>query len=200
MADKDESKADKQEAEPLTEEQRIAKLEKNLGTSKTVMMVVALLMVMVISVGVTAFVVFVGKGSSKQGNELTAQVSALQEEITSLQAKLEEQALQLNDLKTSVPELSKQINNSGNGVIISLLSEQEESNQIVLNAARSSIYDLAHMVPGSRTWLEVYSEQIDLALAHSKNRQVELRKLTSGGSLATPIESASDEDDGFGDF
>lgn len=191
----DKSQNESQE-EPLTEAQRIDKLEKNVGTSKLVLMLVALLLIVVISVSVTAFAVFVAKGDKKDGAEIDAQFESMQTEIMNLKARVDEKEVVILNLQDKIKAAQNQLKSSGNTVLIDLMIEQEKDNQSVLAVARSSIYDLSHMVPGSRTWLESYTEELDRATEYSKARQKKLAQLSSGEVAAEPESS----DDGFGDF
>ena len=70
--------------------------------------------------------------------------------------------------------------------------EQEQDFQKFLTALQSGTYDLAHMVPGSRTWLDQYSDQINNSIKHSKARTQSLKDLNSSKAL-------NKEDPFFGD-
>lgn len=75
-----------------------------------------------------------------------------------------------------IEELELELDNSQASTFRTLMIEQEQSFQVHLTALKNGMRDMAHMVPGSRTWLEIYNEQMDAALAQSKARA---RKLTS---------------------
>ncbi|MAG42911.1 MAG: hypothetical protein CMH95_01195, partial [Oceanospirillaceae bacterium] len=51
-----------------------------------------------------------------------------------------------------------------------ILLDQEQSYQTHLSALKQGMRDLAKMMPGSRTWLEMYDEQMDIALEESRQR------------------------------
>jgi hypothetical protein len=72
------------------------------------------------------------------------------------------------------------VSNSSNLKLQQIILEQEQANQTFLETLRSGMYDLAHMLPGSRTWLEVYGEKVDKATIYSKDREKALLSLQKG--------------------
>ena len=106
-------------------------------------------------------------------------VTALQEQLSTLQTKIEGQDEQLQKLRKMFPLIQEQMESTSNRKLLNIVKEQEAAHQEFLDALRSGMYDLAHMLPGSRTWLEVYGEKVDLAAAHSKSRENDLKKLAS---------------------
>lgn len=85
-------------------------------------------------------------------------------------------------------ELQLLLDNSQATAFKTLMIEQEESYQLHLNALKLGMKDLARMVPGSRTWLEVYDEQMDLALAQSKARMNKLSRLQTSELPAIDVQ------------
>ena len=170
-----------QEAEEvLTEEQRIERLEKKVGVGKVLMLGIALLLIIILSVSITAFSLFMAKDSGKSKQEA---ITTLQTDLAALKQQLADQDTKLTELALALPEIKGQLTNSSNTMLQNVLIEQEQSNQLFLAALRSGAYDLAHMVPGSRTWLEIYSEQIDNTIARSKAREESLKKLKASQPL-----------------
>jgi len=185
-------KEDIQEHEPLTEEQRITALEDKVGTNKFVLLAIALFLIVTISVSITAF-------SMASFGDKDAAIDP--EIVTALQGQVEQLTLQLEAaqdngqiLKKQLVLLQEQVSSSSNNKLQTIILEQEKGHQEFLDALRSGMYDLAHMVPGSRTWLDVYSEKIEKAEAHSKTREKTLQ------SLKDQATNNNDEDpfsDGF---
>jgi hypothetical protein len=68
-----------------------------------------------------------------------------------------------------------------------LLLDQEQSYQLHLTALKQGMRDLARMLPGSRTWLEMYDEQMNAAIAQSVARSKQLVALQT---YALPIPQA----------
>ncbi len=192
MAKKD----DKAEHEPLTEEQRITALEEKVGNNKIVLIAMALLLVVLVSVSSTVFVV------SMMNDD---QSVASNESVTALDAKLAELAKTLENIKKVTKEnradlalLKDQVATSSNKRLQQILIEQERGHQLFLETLRTGMYDLAHMIPGSRTWLEVYGEKINSAERFSKEREKELTNLQKG--IVDKVKSVVQEDpfeDGF---
>jgi len=190
MAKKEDTEQEAPEnKEPLTEEQRIAQLEKKAGTNKLVLFSMALVLVIVISMLVTAFTLLIFKDTKKSNNEAD---TGLQTEVLELKQQLGSLDSKLNDFSLTIPELKGQLANTQNTTLKRVMLEQEQSFQTFLTALQSGTYDLAHMVPGSRTWLEQYSEQISQAMTHSKDRINSLKSLNSSEAL-------SKDDPFFGD-
>jgi hypothetical protein len=190
MAKKEKAEKDAPEPqEPLTEEQRIIQLEKKVGNNKLVLIGIALFLMIIISMIVTAFAVLNLSGPKDTSHET---VTALQTEVTTLKQQLASLEANQSKLSVSLPDLKNQLANTQNTVLKKVMLEQEQGFQQFLSALQSGTYDLAHMVPGSRTWLDQYSEQIDRAITHSKERTKSLKHLNSN-------EAINKEDPFFGD-
>lgn len=175
MAKKD----DNTEHEPLTEEQRITALEEKVGTNKIVLISIALFLIIIVSVSSTVFIV------SMFGEDEDATASS--EMVAALEAKIVEQEKVLENIKKLTKEnraelsaLKDKVATSSNRKLQELMIEQERGHQMFLDTLRTGMYDLAHMIPGSRTWLEVYGEKVDSAERHSKEREKELLNLQKG--------------------
>ena len=174
---------------PLTEEQRIAQLEKKVGSNKFFLFGIALFLIIIISVIVTVFAVLNLKEPKEADNKPIAE---LHTEIASLKQQLANFDTKLDKLSVTLPSLKNQLSNTQNTVLKKVMLEQEQGFQAFLMALQAGTYDLAHMVPGSRTWLEQYSEQINTSITHSKARTQSLKDLNS----SAPINK---EDPFFGD-
>lgn len=178
MAKKEEAEQEPQA--PLTEEQRIAQLEKKVGNNKLVLFGIALFLVVIISMIVTAFALLNLKPQADTNPEA---ITALQTEITALKEHIASFDPKIDAVSASLPDLKNQLANTQNSVLKKVMLEQEQGFQKFLMAMQSGTYDLAHMVPGSRTWLDQYGEQIDSSLAHSKARVKSLEQLNSNVAI-----------------
>jgi hypothetical protein len=56
-----------------------------------------------------------------------------------------------------------------------VLQAQEADYQAVLQGLKVGMADLANMLPGSRSWLNLYYEPIDRALLNSRQRREEIQ-------------------------
>jgi hypothetical protein len=194
MAKKD----DNTEHEPLTEEQRITALEEKVGTNKLVLIGIALFLIIVVSVSSTIFIISIfGEDEDAAANSQT--ISALQTRLVELEKTLENFKLQNVELRAEVSGLRDKVTNSSNLKLQQLMIEQEQGNQVFIDALRTGMYDLAHMIPGSRTWLEVYGEKLDIAERHSKDREKALVNLQKGMVSAKPKTKVQEDpfEDGF---
>lgn len=183
MADKKDPKKDadkdSDEQSPLTEEQRIALLEKAASTNKFVLLAFAFFLIIFVSVATTAFAIFVVKGNEAEAPKQAEAAATVHADIEKQYQKLEAIDAKLVEHSLSLERLQKQLNNSGNLALAQVLNEQEQNFQTFLTSLRAATYDLAHMVPGSRAWLEMYSSQIDSAVDQSKQRQRKIERIKS---------------------
>ncbi|ASP38368.1 hypothetical protein CHH28_06600 [Bacterioplanes sanyensis] len=157
-----------EESEQLTEEQRIARLERHVSTNRTTLAVLVLIGVVMLSVGLTVAVVKFLEPETplidhSEFVKLQKQVEALTDSADAYQQNLVD---------------AKRVMDSSNATAFKrILLEQERSYQTHLRALKDGMRDLARMVPGSRTWLEIYNEQMDEALLQSRDRQKYLQSL-----------------------
>lgn len=175
------------EGEVLTEEQRLALLERSVNLYRVITLVVVLVIVIALSATVTAVIV---KSLDADRDLLTAShIRGLEKRIEALEGQLQAQAEQLANVgksaaqgegMTDVALLAQQVNQS--------LIAQEVRAQKVLRVLRNGMRDLSHMVPGSRTWLDSYTEVLDEARAESDTLLGQLRAapVTTAGAASVP--------------
>lgn len=170
------AKSDNDNEESLTPEQRLDLLEKKTGSNKLMLLILALCLVIAITVSVTIAVVGVLGGSDQEFAsqqdfvELSQRLDKVSEQLLSVDTRLAQ-------LKGDLAQQNEKISSSGNQIVQGNMIEQERNYQSFLETLRSAVYDLANMVPGSRAWLELYSEQIDEARASSESRQRRLQNM-----------------------
>lgn len=172
-------KEDTTEHEPLTEEQRITALEEKVGTNKIVLFGMALFLIIAVSIASTFFVVSLFSEDETIAEE-SESVVALQTKVTELEKTIEALIKSNKNLRSELALLNEKLANSSNLKLQQILIEQEAGHQTFLEALRSGMYDLAHMLPGSRTWLEVYGEKVDKAERLSKEREKQLINIQKG--------------------
>lgn len=185
MANKEETT----EHEPLTEEQRITALEDKVGTNKIVLISMALFLIVAVSVSATFLVVSIFTKEDALDSET---VITLQSKITELEGTIEAIKKVTKSSRNDLLVLNEKVTNSSNQSLQQIILDQERGHQEFLETLRSGMYDIAHMLPGSRTWLEVYSEKVDKAEIYSKDREKALLKLQKGS-----ISKKAAEDDPF---
>lgn len=173
---------DKQNEAPLTPEQRLDVLESKVGKNRIVLMSVALILIVTLSASITAFLIYTFGGvSADSGSTNSSETTQTLEGQAEL---LEQYDIRLAELSSQLKTLDNKIENSSNATIQRVLVEQEQAKQKFMNTVRSAIYDLAHMVPGSRSWLELYSEQLDEATVKSQQRERALKELQTAEPVA----------------
>lgn len=159
----------------LTEEERIAVLEGAVRSNRLLLLVGAATLALVAFVAIALVVM-----------QLMNPPSSFAAADSYQKIKQEIQQIESNnkDWYEKVETLRLDLNNSQAAVFKTLLAEQEEGYQLHMKALKQGMRDLAHMIPGSRTWLEIYNEQIDKAVALSEAR---LKKLTQVKTSEQPI-------------
>ena len=97
---------------------------------------------------------------------LVDQISALEDRMAFYERELErlEQARE-QEQQASIPP-----------VLLERLVDQEESLREFIGSLQSGMEELAHMVQGSREWLEHYNDQLEDVMARSEERQQELEQ------------------------
>jgi hypothetical protein len=169
----------------LSEQQRIELLEKSVSSNKVILLIVALILIITISVAITTGIVNM-LSSNDQPQVKLADFQASQKEIAELKKVVAVQNEKITQLVKAYPELKTLLANSSAPSFQKILLEQEKSYQDFLTSMKSGMYDLAHMVPGSRTWLEMYNEQMNKAITMSQKRSRELEKISTGKTLIEP--------------
>ena len=177
---------DTEKESPLSPEQRLDLLEGKVGKNRVVLMFVGLVLIVTLSASITAFMMYYFGGGSATASDDSEATQALEGQAE----LLEQYDIRLAELSAQLKTLDNKIQNSSNATIQRVLVEQEQAKQKFMDTVRSAIYDLAHMVPGSRSWLELYSEQLDEATVKSQQREKALKELQT----AEPV---SDKDPFF---
>ncbi|MEH6449920.1 MAG: hypothetical protein V7765_14705 [Oleispira sp.] len=154
--------------EQLSDEQRISLLEGKVGKNRTVITIVALTMIVILSVSLTVLLL-----KLLRVDEPYVSSSNFEEQkmvILSLQEDLKEQ-------KETIAAMSLTYQQSEAATFQQTLIEQEQSYQDFLSALKLGMFDLAKMVQGSRTWLDVYNDKLDDAKNLSELREKKLKRL-----------------------
>lgn len=169
---------DQEEDQTLSEEQRIQLLEKSMSLNRIILLFLAILAIVSLSVSITWMLLTAT--SEDPTPKLQEQITALQEENTALKAEIASLREQIAPVAGELPQLRALVQNSSAPAFQALLIEQEKSIQEFIKALKTGMYDLARMVPGSRTWLDIYGQQMDSALRQSIGRMRQLQRLNTG--------------------
>jgi cell division protein FtsB len=153
------------ELESLTEEQRITRLERKVGQNRLLLSIVTLVIVIGLSVSITIGIIKV-----LRVDEPYAKVRELEQQ----QEQLQQMMANLEDMQERIALLEQNYQLSSAADIKATMVKQEQSYRQFLYGMKVGMVDLAKMVTGSRTWLEVYSEKIDEVIEGSEEREAEL--------------------------
>lgn len=179
---KDKSKGEEDEkAQPLSPEERIAKLEKGRLIN---WIILGVLLLTVLIEGVF-LVLSAGPASDPRITESTQRLEALQTEVNRLKNAYDA-AETFNDnalrLEGKLDRIMTTIQLNNFSALRKLMVEQEGSYQQFITALQQGMYDLSKMIKGSRTWYEVYKDDLDLVIGDSKGRAAQL-----GTGLVEPL-------------
>lgn len=162
-------------SEPLTPEQRIGVLEKSLKTNRIILLVTVLMLLLSLGTSIAALVL-----ESAEPASVEQQQNAVAAEPANGKRLEERVNIMLTSFDERLAALQTAQDNESLIKLFALQTELEQDKQRFALGARSAIGDLARMVPGSRTWLEMYSEQIDQGLKRSKERVNAIHAIKSG--------------------
>jgi hypothetical protein len=182
--------SDSQEATsaPLSDEQRLALLEKDRRLDRIILLVMAALLAILLASWLTwGLMGFLGEEEEAIGS---SQVEALQKQLVTLETQVANQELQwarLDSVARSQPGPSAPNgdNRESRQQLAGILLAQEQSFQHSLAALKTGMRDLAGMIAGSRSWLADYNEALDKSLAESQARERKLQQWASNGGAAT---------------
>lgn len=152
----------------LSEAQRLTMLEDTVSTNRIMLLIMGILGVVAISVAVTVAVVNLMQPDATYVD--TRAFARLEKDVDIL--KDAAIAQEKNTLR-----VKEVLDTSNASTFKALMMEQEQSYQRHLTALKQGMRDLARMTPGSRTWLDIYDEQMDQALAESRARMARLERM-----------------------
>lgn len=179
--------------EPLSDAERLQALEKSSTLSRLILYgvagVVVLMLLVLLAVQVSGLLADdPNKAAAEQISQLEKQVKSLKGEISELQGQVQKQGAQLalqqsgnlaGILKPAATEDPGTV-----GQLAKTLQGQENDFQQVILTLQVGMRDLAYMLPGSRTWLDYYTETLNKSLATSKARTLELQQWAKGQAPA----------------
>lgn len=190
---------DSQDSAPvsLSDAERLQVLEKSAKLNRwllfgvagaVLLMLLGLLTVQVVGL----FADDPSKVAVEQISQLQKQVSGLKTEVSELQTHVQKQDAQLALQQAgNLSGILKPAQTEDPGTVSQLaktLQGQENDFQQVILTLQVGMRDLAYMLPGSRTWLDYYTETLNKSLATSKARSLELQQWAKGQAPAvTPV-------------
>jgi predicted PurR-regulated permease PerM len=148
--------------------------------------------VVLVIVLVTVIVQTVHLMSSDPAEQTAEQIDQLQKQLHGVQGEVAELKQQLVAAEAKVAHVSQQQTGNLAGILKpaqnpgtveqlakTLLGQEQDFQQVVLTL-QVGMRDLAYMLPGSRTWLEYYTEALSKSVATSKVRSTEIEQWAKG--------------------
>lgn len=185
----------KSESEPsgdavLSDAERLHLLEKSTKVNRLILL--GLAAVVLVIVLVTVIVQSVNLMSSDPADETAVQIEELKKQLHDVQGELSTQQEQLHKQEAQVAQVAQQQTGNLAGILKptqdpgtveqlskTLLGQEKDFQQVVLTL-QVGMRDLAYMLPGSRTWLEYYTEALSKSVATSKVRSNEIQQWAKG--------------------
>ncbi len=181
MADKERDDDRGEETPSLTPEQRIAKLEK--GRTLSLVLIVVLAVLSIVELAGLGYLMM-APDDQRPGQNVT-RITSIEESVRELQtaqSQAQQLVLQSQLLQAKLDQVLTEadINNFAN--LRKILSDQERSYSNFIRTLQQGMYEISHMVRGSRTWYEVYKEDLDKILQTSSGRLTRLEAIKPAGS------------------
>jgi predicted PurR-regulated permease PerM len=174
----------------LSDAERLQQLEKANKLNRLILL--GLAGVVLVIVLVTVIVQTVHLMSSDPADLTAEQIDELQKKLHGVQGEVAELKQQLVAQDAKVAHVSQQQTGNLAGILKpaqdpgtveqlskTLLGQEKDFQQVVLTL-QVGMRDLAYMLPGSRTWLEYYTEALSKSVATSKVRSTEIQQWAKG--------------------
>ena len=161
------------EEQALSEEQRIAILEKMVRLHRWLVFSICLLIIVALSVFITFSVV---SATAPDAKLFTPQnFRQLQQKVAKLEKQHQDQQTRIKNLRQEVVTLQHSPGGTeATKLMRRTLIGQDQSFQQFIKAMKAGMHDLANMIPGSRTWLDVYEDALNKV---SKEGDARLKQL-----------------------
>jgi len=158
----------------LTEEQRITVLEKSVRLHRWLVLAIWLILIIALSVSITFGII---STTAPDARLFTPQhFHRLQQQVSALSKQNQTQQQTITRLQKQVDVLQHSPGGTrATRLMRDTLIGQERSFQQFIKTMEAGMHDLANMVPGSRTWLEVYTDALDKVMKQGNERVKQLK-------------------------
>lgn len=165
--------------------------KKGLLSNRWVLLGVALVFVVALSTGLTVLVFGPDEPlSASMGEEMVAK-SDSEKRIKQLEEQLATQSQKLAELHTRLESVEA---TSSIRLTQEMLIAQEQSFVAFLEALKEGMKDIAHMVRGSRDWLELYEARLNEVIEQSQGRIVKIQQWAPQGTAAAGSQTTTAEE------
>ena len=170
-----EGKDEEAESEPLSEVQRLSLVEKGITLNRVIIGLIALLLIVTLSVSITTLILDLA--SSDEASDMRLQLDTLSKQSQEAISQQSVLIRQVEELQAEQARLKAIVAASEATALRQQMIAREMSTQQFLSGMKEGMTDLARMVSGSRSWLEIYRERIDTVIRESREREQALREL-----------------------
>lgn len=174
----------------LSDAERLQQLEKSSKLNRLI--IYGLAGAVLVIVLVTVIVQAVTLMSSPAVDQAVEQMDGLKKQLHSMQGEVADLKAQLHLQEAQLAQVAQQQKGNLAGILKpaqspgtvdqlakTLLGQESDFQQVVLTL-QVGMRDLAYMLPGSRTWLEYYTEALNKSVATSKVRSTEIQQWAKG--------------------
>lgn len=185
-------------ASTLTDEQRIALLEKSVRLHRWLVLVICLVLIIALSVSITFGII---SATAPDARMFTPQhFRQLQKQVAALNQQNQAQQKTITQLKQQVDVLQHSPGGTRAARMMrDTLIGQEQSFEQFIKSMKGGMHDLANMVPGSRTWLEVYDDALDKVMKQGAKRVKKLKQDWPENQGAAKTSAAAPSPDSHGE-
>jgi len=150
------------------EEERIAGIEKKVKFNRIGISIMAIMILMAVSVSLTIGIL---KALQKDVPY------APNDKFVALEKQVEEMRKEFVEIQIESDKLARAYSMGNNEALVASLVEYEQHQQAMLTEMKVGIYDLAKMIQGSRTWLDIYTAKLEKAIEKSKEREAKIKNI-----------------------
>jgi hypothetical protein len=157
----------------LSPEERISKLEK--GKTLHLIVIILLAVFSITQMAGIGYLMISSPVSDIEANKSEfAALNAQVFELEKAQNKTDQLIIRNKALEEKIDRVLAEANIDNFANLRSMLASQEENHAEFIIALEQGMYELSRMVRGSRTWYEVYKEELDKVVEDSKARSAKL--------------------------
>jgi len=175
MADKDRDEEGEAQEVSLSPEQRIAKLEK--GKLISLILIILLMVFSILQMAAIGYLLTVPTDERPAENVL--KIAEFENKLLAMddiQREAQKTYLQSQVIQSKIDKVLAEADIHNYANMRKILVEQEQNYGNFIRSLQQGMYEISRMVRGSRTWYEVYKEELDIILQGSSARLTKLEE------------------------